>query len=188
MKTCRRCGENKELLEVNAGRRYRDGLPPWCKACYRGYRAESGYTRNLAKVRRERHDSSYFQKVYSEPWSKRRPECKQTKSTENSHRSASSPDGFARYCKFCGTSRTGRGRIKKKYGIAPDEYDRLLSSQDGKCAICDGPPSTKKGPVPDHCHNTGRTRGILCQKCNTAIGKLHDDPYLLRKAADYLTK
>ncbi len=77
---------------------------------------------------------------------------------------------------------------KKKYGLTPAEYDRLFSDQSGKCAICDETPMTKKGPVVDHGHETGKVRGILCQRCNTAIGMLRDDPMLLRKAATYLTQ
>jgi hypothetical protein len=40
----------------------------------------------------------------------------------------------------------------------------------------------------DHCHKTGKVRGVLCSECNSAIGKLKDDPDLLRKAIVYLER
>lgn len=65
----------------------------------------------------------------------------------------------------------------------------MLTEQEEKCRVCktefDLEDQNRK-PHVDHCHNTGRVRGILCFTCNTAIGKMKDDPELLRRAADYL--
>lgn len=69
----------------------------------------------------------------------------------------------------------------------------MLVSQNGGCAIC-GSPETRivKGTlnslVVDHNHETGVIRGLLCALCNTALGKFHDDPDLLRRAAEYLER
>ena len=78
-----------------------------------------------------------------------------------------------------------------KYGITLDEYDELLKKQKGVCAIC-GKPETKIvwntvcRLTVDHDHKSGVVRGLLCFRCNTGIGKLYDDPEILRKAANYL--
>jgi hypothetical protein len=69
-------------------------------------------------------------------------------------------------------------------------FDAIVSSQGGGCAICsikpeDGKPKTRM--VVDHCHKTNKVRGILCDLCNTAIGKFHDDVSKLAKAIKYLT-
>ena len=79
--------------------------------------------------------------------------------------------------------------LKRKYGIGIEEFNRILEKQRGCCAICgdsDNGVSWGKNLHVDHCHRTGVVRGILCQPCNTSIGKMKDSPELLRKAAKYL--
>ena len=77
-----------------------------------------------------------------------------------------------------------------KYGITVEEYNAMFIEQDGVCAICKQPPSgntAKHGRMCiDHNHRTGQVRKLLCFNCNTAIGKMNDNPELLRKAAEYL--
>lgn len=78
-------------------------------------------------------------------------------------------------------------RLKLKYGITVEDYDRMHLEQGGTCAICHRTEEDigKKLAV-DHCHKTGKVRGLLCFICNSAIGKLDDDPIKLIKAAEYL--
>lgn len=78
-------------------------------------------------------------------------------------------------------------RIKSQYGITVDAYQYLLDKQGGKCAICEQGNGLRRLCV-DHCHETGAVRGLLCTGCNSAIGKLDDNPNLLRKAASYLER
>uniref|UniRef100_UPI00403FE523 endonuclease VII domain-containing protein n=1 Tax=Streptomyces sp. SS7 TaxID=3108485 RepID=UPI00403FE523 len=79
--------------------------------------------------------------------------------------------------------------IKRAYGITAREYEAMLERQGGRCAICAIPSeSSKRRLAVDHCHRTGRVRGLLCGLCNTAIGKLKDDPVLLLKAVSYLER
>lgn len=79
----------------------------------------------------------------------------------------------------------------KKYGLQPDDYHAMLAKQGGKCAICrsDKPTLNNKGSFRiDHCHVTGVVRGLLCNKCNAGLGMFGDNPELLAKALQYLTK
>ena len=80
--------------------------------------------------------------------------------------------------------------IEYRYGITIVERDRILASQGGHCAICPSEDSDIKGRRlhVDHCHKTKRVRGLLCTRCNLAIGQMLDDPALLRRAADYLER
>jgi Autographiviridae endonuclease VII len=77
-----------------------------------------------------------------------------------------------------------RGQLKRLYGISPADYDALLEKQDGVCAIC-GKPSEETLCV-DHCHATGTIRGLLCRKCNIALGCNEDDPATIITSLAYL--
>ncbi len=79
----------------------------------------------------------------------------------------------------------GRTWLKYYYGISVEEYDALLARQNGKCAICREKPEGQTLCV-DHCHATGKIRGLLCRSCNVGLGNFRDDPRLLRAAIAYL--
>lgn len=88
-----------------------------------------------------------------------------------------------------------RFNLSNIYGMTVAEYDAILAKQGNVCAICgNGEPGahgrTRKQfrLSVDHCHDTGRVRGLLCQRCNRAIGLLGDDPVVLRKAITYLLR
>lgn len=77
--------------------------------------------------------------------------------------------------------------LKKKYGITLSEYNNLVLEQDHKCAICKIPVSNLPKTLDvDHCHITGKIRGLLCGKCNMGIGYFKDDTTLLEAAIKYL--
>jgi hypothetical protein len=81
-------------------------------------------------------------------------------------------------------------QFKYAYGIEWPEYQRMLDSQNGCCKIC----GTKDSHCQwsngrffvDHCHETGKVRGLLCANCNQGLGKFFDNQDLLRKAIEYL--
>lgn len=76
-------------------------------------------------------------------------------------------------------------KLRERYNITLDEYDRMLETQGGTCAICHQAPNGRRLDV-DHDHTTGKVRGLLCIYCNRAIGLLHDDPELCKTASKYL--
>ena len=73
--------------------------------------------------------------------------------------------------------------LKYKYGISLADFNLLKEKQNGKCAIC----GMDEILYVDHCHTTKRVRGLLCQKCNTAIGFFKDNVDNIAKAITYLT-
>ena len=101
-------------------------------------------------------------------------------------------DGRQAYCKPCANAATPSTRDRKlrsKYGIGIAEYDAMLVAQQGRCRICGTTnPKTKRGEffAVDHCHTTGRVRGLLCVPCNLLIGYAKEDPEILRSAIAYL--
>jgi len=78
-------------------------------------------------------------------------------------------------------------KLKKAYGIGYAEYLTMLEAQNNACAIC-GTKDTgnRKAFHVDHCHDTGKIRGLLCGNCNSGIGNLRDDINLLQRAIAYL--
>lgn len=84
-------------------------------------------------------------------------------------------------------ARSHEARVQKVYGLGPGDYERILASQGGRCAItgCRATGKTKKLAV-DHDHKTGEVRGILCGPHNQLIGYNRDNPEAFRSLADYL--
>jgi hypothetical protein len=87
----------------------------------------------------------------------------------------------------------GRRWLMRKYGLTPQDYIAMFEAQGGVCATCGKPETsvhhTTRAPKAlsvDHCHATGRVRGLLCWHCNSVLGKVDDDPNVLRAMALYL--
>ncbi len=79
-----------------------------------------------------------------------------------------------------------KGKIRThRYGISEDEYAELLRGQAGVCAVCLAEPKGMALCI-DHNHETGAIRGLLCSRCNGAIGMLKEDPKLFASALEYL--
>lgn len=78
--------------------------------------------------------------------------------------------------------------LVRKYGITGKQYDEILEEQKGVCALCKELRLTgnQKRMHVDHDHKTKKVRGILCQSCNTGLGKFRDDTELLKEAIKYL--
>lgn len=75
----------------------------------------------------------------------------------------------------------------KRFGLTPEDFQDVLDEQGGGCAICGRSARVTRMAV-DHNHRTGEVRGILCTRCNTALGMFDDDPETLLEAAAYLNR
>lgn len=122
---------------------------------------------------------------------KRCPRCDSFKPLSEFNRDKGRKDGLQCYCKPCKAKATRaspkrlevskKSRYRREYGIEAEDLEVIKAIK--FCAICYGP-----AEVIDHCHDNGHVRGMLCNKCNTTLGKMHDSPAFLRRAADYLEK
>jgi hypothetical protein len=133
--------------------------------------------------------------------------CGETKPIDDFYRQSTKPESYLYErrlgrCKPCVSKRNNENRkknldgtnemyrrwaFKKKFDITVEDYDRLLETQRGLCAICRGPQRGRgKYFAVDHCHTTGRVRGLLCGPCNRGIGFLGDDPGRVSAAIAYL--
>ena len=82
-------------------------------------------------------------------------------------------------------------RLMKDYGLTLDDYNQMLEEQNGVCKICHGTCTHNQrreaGTLSvDHCHTTGKVRGLLCGKCNSALGFLNDDIQSVKRMVKYL--
>ena len=106
-----------------------------------------------------------------------------------------------RLCKYpgCSTPRACSGTYCQKhymqprkrlnrYGVTQEQFEVMLASQGGRCAVCQTSESKGIGWCVDHDHVTQRVRGVLCDACNKGIGFLQDDLDLLITAAEYLER
>lgn len=84
-------------------------------------------------------------------------------------------DGKEVWCKRC--------RIENMHGMDIGEYKKRYADQNGCCAICHNKYSQL---VVDHCHNSGKLRGLLCNPCNFLLGNAFDNPKILTSASRYL--
>lgn len=126
-----------------------------------------------------------------DPEYRRRLNERNAKHKRTPHALAKSRERLRRYRK----TESGRRSIlnsvlKKHYGITLADFERLLSNQGGVCAICKKARVSKTHPRlnVDHCHKTGRVRGLLCWMCNRGIGLLGDDRSIILAAAEYLRR
>jgi len=129
--------------------------------------------------------------------------CKQTKDRLEFGNLKASKDGKSGRCKSCLNTSNRRSQAKtpdvfdeqrrlswltRNYGITTNDYNSMVVNQDDKCGICERQDkgTRRKYWCVDHCHTTGRVRGLLCATCNKSLGQLGDTVESLQKAITYL--
>jgi Recombination endonuclease VII len=163
VKACNNCGELKSLDCFYGNPRGRGGLRPECKDCTK-QRRRDWYLRN-----REREVERVRQ------WA------------------LANPDKIAdRIAAARGSAQKKladrKSHLKRKYGLSLEDYERMFAAQGGVCAICLETRPEERTLHVDHDHETGAIRGLLCFRCNNAIGDLREDFDLFQRAADYLDR
>lgn len=201
-RVCTKCGLDKPLSEFSKASRGKYGRKANCKACdsARWYANPKSQALPPGEVKRRLEERRGDTKKCNG--------CGEIKPRTEFHKASDGVHGpiLQTICKICHAarvrewySRTGgqsdtndrRLNLKQLYGITLDEYDAMLAAQGGVCAICKREERSKRDgkimrmPV-DHCHTTGRVRGILCHACNRAIGLLGEDADVIRKVIKYL--
>ena len=180
---CARCGK----VRTGSHRAY-------CVECMQQYRQER-QTRPCARCGAERDPSeSQVSDAY----------CNECARAYHRSRHAENGRRITPICSMCGIERDDQvhqaycpnclysWHIKRKYGLTLDEYVAMLERQGGGCSICGVRQSqlwrevVRQPLVIDHCHNSNKVRGLLCDHCNRGLGQFRDDPALLRRAAEYL--
>lgn len=160
MKKCKKCKLEKVDAEYYRSKKSSKNLRSVCKRCCKEPRKEYEYKDN---------------KVCAS--------CKQEKAVSNFSKNKLSKTGKSSYCLLCEAERHSKFVIHS-YGITLIEHLNMLKFQDFKCAICNCVGNRALGI--DHCHTSGKVRGLLCNNCNTGLGMFKDSQDLLLIAAAYL--
>lgn len=162
MKRCTRCGTEKDLATgFYRNKRSRDGYLTVCRACV-GDRQREYVAKNKDRV------SSRMKEYHA---ANRDRLLQQQREYKAKHK-----------------ARLRGLRRQMETGFSPELFDVTVAFQDGKCGIC----AQDLGGLPphhvhaDHCHDTGEPRGVLCQNCNTSIGRLGDNIAGIKRVLAYL--
>jgi hypothetical protein len=161
-KLCTRCKTIKPLSDFSDQKRGRYGRSPWCKKCVIAKRLSRACTISLKEKRCSR--------------------CKQVKPIDSFQVSRSAPHGRQSQCIEC----QRWTKIQSKYGLTKQQFEAILISQNGVCDICKIP--TADSLLVDHCHSTGKVRGLLCNRCNSALGYVRDNTEIIGRLSDYIKK
>ena len=123
--------------------------------------------------------------------------CNATKELTEFHRDCSNTGGHRNKCKECckvyDESRKDQRKnkyLQRTYGITHDYYLQMLDEQDGCCDACGMSATDELHGVldVDHCHESGKVRGLLCRQCNLALGNSREDTKVLRGLIKYIQK
>lgn len=168
MMPCKNCGD-----PFRPTREHRKYCQPECRKTYE--REQSGQRKRVTRQPRTREQLDTYN------------ETRRQKYHSDTEERGKRLQIAARSRKRLGTRGVRDAQLQSVFGINVDEYDRILEYQEGGCAICGRSPSAEgKALAVDHNHDNGQVRGLLCQRCNFALGHMRDEPRLLRAAADYL--
>lgn len=139
-------------------------------------------------ARKWRRDNAYHLHLYATAYRKKNK--KRIKANQrrwiNNNRERVKALALASY--YRNPQKTRDRQLRLAFGITLEQYENLLKQQNNRCAICNCPPSGPKSFAVDHCHSSGKVRGLLCRGCNVGIGNLKDSISILESAIIYLSK
>lgn len=177
--TCKGCKETKELIHFQY-RKDTNSYRGFCRSCDRG----STFSLKEKTLKIDQLLNDGFIKCIG---------CKEVKSITDYFSDASRKRGFSQRCKACDTERAKYPRkvhqLFALYGLTIEDHIKMIDNQSNKCLICsiDFATLNSKHVHVDHCHETGKIRGILCKNCNHGIGNFKDNLLFLQNAITYLT-
>lgn len=196
MKICNKCNKAKETAQFGKDSRNKDGLQGICESCRKSAKQTS---RDLRQVGIN----------IIEVTEKKCNKCVRVKHISEFFKDSGISDGHATICKQCKTesslswresnrdqyNATQRAYSHKhyqrlrlnRYKLTVEDHKKMLKEQDSKCAMCNKTPDGIRPLAVDHCHETGKVRGLLCYGCNRLM-VLVDNPELLAKAQAYKAK
>ena len=178
--------EERKIAKRDKQRQWRKDHPEASRASSRKYR-ETHLEQCNAKVRKWREEHLERSRANSRNWRREHKEQADAKRREWRREHPEQERGYRDKYYASHKEQINASKRTQKYGITPEDQDKLLVEQGGVCAVC-GDIRGKYGLGIDHDHTTKEVRGWLCGKCNTGLGYFDDNPEWLRQAADFLEK
>lgn len=187
MKTqiCTKCNIEQSITEFRKDQHNPTGYHVHCRTCFnlsqKKYRAEN-------KIAVNTYANDYYKKN-AERIKAMRKLRKEGQPTIEHHSKLKTFDENSYYNR--GGWKKSKEKTWKKRGIVGmtyDLYEKMLIAQNYKCIICDTKHFDTKKLHVDHCHKTGKVRGLLCNNCNNGMGKLGDSIERLKLVINYLKK
>ncbi len=203
-KECNKCKQVKSVTEFHKQSRAKDGLKRYCKLCAKQANEETFARKNGCKIPYKRESLNH---VIPEGM-KFCAKCNKSKSVDRFGLNLNTKSKLNTWCRECtNTDKRNKRRTLMEniplvqshkgsmaslywsYKLTESDFQDMMNAQKGCCAICDIDFGilSRRAAV-DHNHSTGKVRGLLCDSCNTLIGKLEKLPHLLQNVNKYLNK
>jgi hypothetical protein len=135
---------------------------------------------------REKPENAEKHRVWSRAWLEKNRERNQQWQRENRRKNLEKVRAYDRARAPLRKEKSREWQLRTRYGMSVKAYDELVAAAKGLCAICGRKPKEKL--FVDHCHEAGHVRGLLCAKCNMAIGQLDNSPERALKVYEYLVR
>lgn len=158
-KACSKCREVKSFSEFSKTKSNKDGHQRYCKPCHQA----------CMRLAYQRHKEK--RKAAQAEWY-----------ANNREQYAEYKRGYYQQNKVEIGKKNKANRFLREYGLTMEDHAAMMEAQNGMCPLGCG----REAMVVDHCHATGRVRGLLCSPCNWMLGQADDNPAVLRNAADYI--
>lgn len=177
-KVCTKCGKSKPLAEFPVRKNRPTARHPECLLCHR-------QTWQDGKEKYSKTTKAYYEANYNDLYARKQlarqanPDRILLDAERRKRRKEANPDQVKAEMRNAG--------LKWKYGISQEDYDRMVSQQNGLCFICSKPPVVNQLVV-DHNHFTGQVRDLLCHKCNAALGQVEENVAILEAMIAYIRK
>ena len=184
-KKCTGCKEEKPIHEFVKDKHVKSGYDSRCKKCILKYNREwnkknETHRKSQQKQYREEH-KEYLRERRKKYYRKNRERIRHNQTVYTINNIVRLRDDRR------------KRQLSIKYNLSDEEYSKMFSEQGGICAICGNPETANRNGIVkqltvDHNHITRQIRGLLCQKCNSAIGYLGEDIEIFRNAISYIEK
>lgn len=167
-KICTKCKQSKPINKFYTDKTQKSGLYSSCKECVKNYR-KTPIAKKLAQIRSQKYQKSEKGKKYHR-------EYRQSEKGKMANKKYRTAPGAK--------SKKRAYDLMRNYNLTPKQHQQLYTNQKGRCALCSKLVSYNRTET-DHCHKTGKVRGLLCTFCNHRM-MIIDDNEFIRKARKYL--
>ena len=181
-KRCTQCGQEKSISAFNKQIRRRDGFSSECKECGRARSSVRHAThREEDNKKARKYRETHLEELRERDRKRYADHPEGIREKNHKYREAHPEKAKELHRKWNEAHPRGsrNTKLRKNYGITLETYDALFASQGGVCAICGEPESLGRELSVDHVHDeTKRVRGLLCSRCNVAVGHIESLPGL----------